>query len=128
VALVGTGIRGSTTWGTNLLRDAGAFVEIVGLCDVNPDRVKVAQRWMGGAIPTFTDFDEMIRATKPERVIVTTVDATHAEFVCRAMEAGVDPISEKPLCTHAGRPRIVDAEAHGPELDVTFNARHEASP
>ena len=39
VALVGTGIRGSTTWGTNLLRDAGALVEIVGLCDVNPDRV-----------------------------------------------------------------------------------------
>ena len=49
VALVGTGIRGSTTWGTNLLRDAGELVEIVGLCDVNPDRVKVAQRWMGGA-------------------------------------------------------------------------------
>ena len=129
VALVGTGIRGSTTWGTNLLRDAGEFVEIVGLCDVNPDRVKVAQRWMGGGIPAFTDFDEMIRAAKPERVIVTTVDATHAEYVCRAMELGLDPISEKPLCTHAEQAqRIVDVQKRtGRRLDVTFNARHEAS-
>ena len=129
VALVGTGIRGSTTWGTNLLRDAGELVEIVGLCDVNPDRVKVAQRWMGGAIPTFTDFDEMIRATKPARVIVTTVDATHADYVCRAMELGLDPISEKPLCTHAEQAqRIVDVQKRtGRTLDVTFNARHEAS-
>jgi predicted dehydrogenase len=129
VALVGTGIRGSSTWGRNLIRDAGHLVEVVGLCDINPDRVKVAQRWMGGAIPTFTDFDEMIRVTKPERVIVTTVDATHAEYVCRAMELGLDPICEKPLCTDAGQAQqIVDAQKRtGRRLDVTFNARHEAS-
>lgn len=128
VALVGTGIRGTTTWGMNLLRDAGERVEIVGLCDVNPDRVKVAQRWIGGAIPTFTDFDAMIRATKPERVIVTTVDATHCEYVCRAMEAGIDPICEKPLCTHDFQAQqIVDTQKRtGRKVDVTFNARHEA--
>ncbi len=129
VALVGTGIRGSTTWGMNLLRDVGELVEMVGLCDVNPDRVKVAQRWMGGKIPTFTDFDEMIRTTKPERVIVTTVDATHYQYVCRAMELGVDPISEKPLCTHDYQAQqIVDTQKRtGRKLDVTFNARHGAS-
>ncbi|MBW7996495.1 MAG: Gfo/Idh/MocA family oxidoreductase [Candidatus Glassbacteria bacterium] len=129
VALVGTGIRGSTTWGKNLLRDEGDKVEIVGLCDINPDRVQVANRWMGGKIPTFTDFDEMINTTRPERVIVTTVDSTHYQYVCRAMELGVDPISEKPLCTHDYQAQqIVDTQKRtGRKLDVTFNARHGAS-
>ncbi len=129
VCVVGTGIRGSSTWGMNLQRDVGELVEIVGLCDINPDRVKVAQRWMGGKIPTFTDFDQMINTTKPERVIVTTVDSTHYQFVCRAMELGVDPISEKPLCTHDYQAQqIVDTQKRtGRKLDVTFNARHGAS-
>jgi predicted dehydrogenase len=129
VAVVGTGIRGSTTWGTNLIRDVGELVEMVGLCDVNPDRVKVAQRWMGGRIPTFTDFEEMIRSTRPERVIITTVDSTHAQYVCRAMELGLGPISEKPLCTEDHQAQqIVDTQKRtGRKLDVTFNARHEAS-
>jgi predicted dehydrogenase len=129
VALVGTGIRGSTTWGVNLMRDAGDLVEIVGLCDVNPDRVGVARRWMGGGIPTFTDFDEMVRRTSPERVIITTIDATHAQYVCRAMELGLDPVSEKPLCTQADQARrIVETQKRtGRKLDVTFNARHEAA-
>ncbi len=129
VAIVGTGIRGSTTWGMNLVRDAGEFVDIVGLCDVNPDRVEVARRWLGGAVPAFTGFDEMVRAVRPDRVIVTTVDATHADYVCRTMDFGLDPISEKPLCTQAEQAqRIVDTEKRtGRRLDVTFNARHEAS-
>lgn len=129
VAIVGTGIRGSGTWGVGLQRQLGDLVEIVGLCDINPDRVKVAQRWMQGNIPTFTDFDEMIASVKPERVIVTTVDATHYKYVCRAMELGVDPISEKPLCTHDYQAQqIVDTQKRtGRKLDVTFNARHGAS-
>ena len=41
----------------------------------------------------------------------------------------LDPISEKPLCTHAEQAqRIVDVQKRtGRRLDVTFNARHEAS-
>ena len=120
VALIGAGGMANASHypSVTTFRD----VEIVGLCDVNPDRVKVAQRWMGGAIPTFTDFDGMIRVTKPEGVIVTTVDATHADYVCRAMELGLDPISEKPLCTHADQAqRIVDVQKRtGRTLDVSM--------
>src|SRR3989304_4616964 len=83
LALVGTGIRGSTTWGTELLKEVGDYVEIVGLCDINPLRVEVANRWMGGKIPTFTDFDKMLEQTRPDRVMVTVMDCYHAQYVCR---------------------------------------------
>jgi len=126
VAIVGTGIRGSTTWGMNLLRDVGDYVEMVGLCDINPKRVEVANRWMGGGIPTFTDFDKMVRQVRPDKVIVTTMDSKHAHYVCRAMELGCDAISEKPLCTEAAQAQaIIDTNKRtGRKLDVTFNARH----
>jgi predicted dehydrogenase len=126
VAIVGTGIRGSTTWGMNLIRDVGSYVEIVGLCDINSKRVEVVSKWMGGGIPTFTDFDKMVRETRPDKVIVTTMDSKHAQYVCRAMELGCDALSEKPLCTDAEQAQaIIDtAKRTGRKLDVTFNARH----
>ncbi len=45
------------------------------------------------------DFDEMLRKEKPDVVIVTTIDRTHDEYIIRAMEAGCDVITEKPMTT-----------------------------
>ena len=44
----------------------------------------------------------MIAETKPDVVIVTTVDSTHADYICRAMELGCDVITEKPMTTDGG--------------------------
>ncbi|MFH1068106.1 MAG: Gfo/Idh/MocA family oxidoreductase [Candidatus Glassbacteria bacterium] len=125
MALVGTGDRGSHTWGVELLSELGDAVEIVGLCDVNKKRVEVANRWMGGKIPTFTDFDQMVNTVKPDRVMVTTVDAFHAQYICRTLELGYDAMSEKPLCTTAEQAQqIIDTQKRtGRRVDVTFNAR-----
>lgn len=127
MAIVGTGIRGSTTWGTSLIKDYGDYVEMVGLCDINAKRVEVACSWMGGDIPTFTDFDEMVSSTKPDCIIVTTVDSVHARYVNRAMELGCNVLCEKPLCTDAEQAQsIIDAcKRTGRKLDVTFNLRYD---
>ena len=51
----------------------------------------------------------MIAETKPDAVIVTSVDATHADYICRAMELGCDVITEKPMTTDAEKcQRILD--------------------
>jgi predicted dehydrogenase len=70
----------------------------------------------------------MIRETRPEAVTVTTVDATHARYIVRAMELGCDVISEKPLCTDEQQCQaILDAQRKsGKKVTVTFNARHGA--
>src|SRR4030095_11799052 len=54
VALVGTGIRGTTMWAQQLLEGNRDRVEMVALCDINPKRVEASKRLIGIAAPTFT--------------------------------------------------------------------------
>lgn len=126
MAIIGTGSRGSFTWGQGVVRNYSDVVDLVGLCDHNGKRVVAAQKLIGTSAPTFTDFDRMIRETKPETVLVTTVDGTHAKYIIRAMELGCDVMSEKPLCTDEQQCQaIVNAQKKfGKNISVTFNARH----
>src|SRR5262245_30807217 len=71
IALVGTGIRGTTMWGSGVARPYAELVEFVGLCDINRKRVEVGKQMIGVDCQTFTEFDRMIKETKPETVIVT---------------------------------------------------------
>jgi len=73
------------------------------------------------------DFDRMVKETRPDTVMVTTVDATHARYIIRALELGCDAMSEKPLCTDEQQCQaILDAEKKsGRKVTVTFNARHD---
>jgi predicted dehydrogenase len=84
MVLVGTGSRGTGFWGKNIINKYSDLVEFVGLCDINPGRVEYAKSAMGVSCPTFTDFDKMMQEIKPDTVIVTTVDATHHEFIVKA--------------------------------------------
>jgi predicted dehydrogenase len=126
MAIVGTGSRGSFTWGREVVQHFSDVVEIIGLCDHNGKRVEAAKQLIGTGAPTFTDFDKMVKETRPDAVTVTTVDATHAHYIIRAMELGCDVISEKPLCTDEEQCRaILDAQRRtGKKITVTFNARH----
>jgi predicted dehydrogenase len=128
VALVGTGIRGTTMWGRDVVRDNSDRVELVGLCDVNAKRVEASKRIIGTGAPTFVDFDRMLREVKPDTVIVTTVDATHHELIIRALKFGCDVITEKPMTTDETKCRaILDAEKEtGRRITVAFNYRFSA--
>jgi predicted dehydrogenase len=127
LAIVGTGSRGTTSWGKPLMDSYSNIVEIVGLCDINSKRVMAAQALMGSKAPTYTDFDRMVQETRPEVVLVTTVDATHYRYIIRALELGREVITEKPLCTDEEQCRmILEAQKRsGKKVTVTFNARHD---
>ena len=126
VALVGTGIRGNTMWGRSVAQAYPDEVEFVGLCDINPGRLEYGKSYIGVDCPTYTDFDQMIREGEPDKVIVTTVDATHHEFIIKGMEMGCDIITEKPMTTDETKCQdILDAqEATGRDIIVTFNYRY----
>ncbi len=127
VALVGTGVRGSLTWGKNLVQPYADYVEMVGLCDINRKRVEVAKEIIGVLAKTYhsSEFDLMVKEQKPDIVIVTTKDSNHVDYIVRAMELGCDVISEKPIATEAEQcQRILDAEKKtGKKVNVGFNAR-----
>jgi predicted dehydrogenase len=126
VAVVGTGNRGSHTWGSRVIEDYSDFVEIVGLCDINGKRARIAKEIMRTEAPTFVDFDEMVKKTKPDTVVITTVDSTHYRYILRALELGCDAVSEKPMCTDEEQVQaVMDAEKRSDrKLTVAFNARH----
>ena len=77
LAIIGTGVRGVNTYGKELATDYSDYVEFVGLCDINPRRVKFAKQYIGTNCSTFTDFETMVKQTKPDKIVVTTVDAYH---------------------------------------------------
>ena len=113
-------------WGKDVADRYANEVEFVGLCDKNPLRVEAGRKLIGVECPTFTNFDEMIDKTKPEVVIVTTMDSTHHVFIKRALEKGVNVITEKPMVTEAvDCQSVLDAEKrHGRNITVGFNYRY----
>jgi predicted dehydrogenase len=130
-AIVGVGSR-HAMYHDAIEKDYRPHAELVGLCDSNPGRLEAARRRSvrnGASQPpayAAADFDRMLRETKPDYVIVTTVDSTHDDYIVRTMEAGIDVITEKPMTTTAEKTqRILDAKRRtGRNLRVTFNYRY----
>lgn len=126
VALIGTGSRGCGMWGRDLVERYPDQLEFVGLCDNNPGRLAFGKEYIGASCPTFSDFEEMMRETKPDLLIVCTIDATHHEFIIRAMELGSNVLTEKPMTIDEQKIQaILDAEKRtGKTCRVTFNYRY----
>ncbi len=125
-AIVGTGVRGIGMWGRPIAQQYADVAEFVGLCDINPLRVEVAKKQMGVSCPTFTDFDQMIDKAKPDLLMVTTVDGYHSQYIVRALERGLDVMTEKPMTIDETQCQaVLDAEKKsGKKIIVTFNYRY----
>lgn len=124
--IVGMGGRGTNMFAVPLERDYKDVAELVAICDTNTTRLKVAQEAIGRDVQTFTDFDQMLKEVECETVIVTTSDAIHHEFIIKALEAGKDAITEKPMTIDDDKCRLIlDAEKRtGRDVRVTFNYRY----
>ena len=125
VALVGTGIRGTSFWGKRLNENYSDIIEFVGLSDINPGRLEYGRKYIGVNCPTFTNFDKMLKETKPDLVIVTTKDSTHHQFIIKGLDFGCDVLTEKPLTIDEYKAQaIIDAERRNKKnLIVGFNYR-----
>ncbi len=125
VALVGTGIRGTSFWGKRLNENYSDILEFVGLSDINPGRLEYGKKYIGVNCPTFLDFEKMIKQTKPDLVIVTTKDSTHHQFIIKGLDMGCDVLTEKPLTIDEKKAQaIIDAERRNhKKLIVGFNYR-----
>jgi predicted dehydrogenase len=131
-AIVGTGSRA----GLYIDAISGPYretAELVGLCDLSQTRMAWHNRRLeaegnGPPRPAYQAdaFERMIADTEPDTVIVTTVDATHHQYIVKAMELGRDVITEKPMTTDALKlQEIFDAIARtGRSLRVAFNYRY----
>lgn len=130
-AIVGVGIR-SQMYQVAVNETYREHAEMAAYCDVNEGRLRLAQEKAkaatGRTMPVYDahQFDRMVSETRPDVVIVTTVDSTHHQYIVRAMELGCDVITEKPLTVDQYKcQQIIDAQKKtGRRCRVTFNYRY----
>jgi predicted dehydrogenase len=130
-AIVGVGSR-SRMYRNAILGDYAPYSQMVGFCDVNLGRLQLAQsdakNKSGVKVPIYDakDFDRMVSETKPDIVIVTTVDGFHHQYIIRSMELGCDVMTEKPMTIDAAKCQaIIDTQKKtGKYCRVTFNYRY----
>lgn len=99
-------------------------LRVAGVYDINPMRAELLSKECGG-IPVYRDFDGMLAQAKPDVVLVATADHSHHTYIVKALRAGCDVISEKPMTIDEDKCReILQAEKKsGKRVTVTFNLR-----
>ncbi|MFA5688206.1 MAG: Gfo/Idh/MocA family oxidoreductase [Kiritimatiellales bacterium] len=130
--IVGTGGR-SEMFSIPLLTTYKDTSKLCGLCDTNEVRMGFynnlfKEKFNAPPVPVYhaSEFDRMLADQKPDCVIVTCIDRMHHEYIIRALDAGCDAVTEKPMTTDIQKCKaILDAvERSGKALRVTFNYRY----
>lgn len=106
--------------------------QLVALCDMSHTRMNYHRdRLMNEHgyqdIPTYaaSDFEVMVRETRPDVVFVCTMDATHHEYIVKALRLGCDVVTEKPMTTDEEKCGAILEAVHetGRRVRVSFNYR-----
>ena len=130
-AYVGTGGRVRTFLEPVATR-FGDDAEIVALCDSSLVRARYhAQRLQSAfgyqTVPVFAaeDFQAMLRQTRPDVIVVCTIDREHDRYIIEALRGGCDVITEKPMTITAGKCAAIFAAVRetGRSVRVAFNYR-----
>lgn len=131
IAFVGTGGR-ALSFVEPILTTYRDATTLVGLCDLSATRLAyynelITQRWRAPAVPTYAaeHFDAMLREQRPDIVFVCSKDSTHHDFIVRALHAGCEVITEKPMTIDAAKTRAIldTVAATGRRVRVAFNYR-----
>lgn len=125
--LVGCGSRGTHAYAKPLVKNYKESAQLCGVYDINKKRAALVSEYAGERIPFYEDFDEMLAEVKPDTVIVTTKDCDHDKYILKALYAGCDVISEKPLTTTYEKALAIkkSQEETGKNVTVTFNLRFQ---
>lgn len=103
---------------------ANPHVELNALCDPNDARAKEVAAKFGNPT-TYTDLNAMLKAERPDVVVVGTPNALHAAQSIAALDAGCHVLVEKPMATTIddARAMIAAAERNKRYLMVGQNQR-----
>ncbi|MFW5869510.1 MAG: Gfo/Idh/MocA family protein [Planctomycetota bacterium] len=102
-------------------------VEIVALCDTNPDAMEsLSQRRLAEVTPApqrFTDIEAMYAQAKPDAVVIVTPHTLHHAHATQALDQGCHVLLEKPMATSTKQAReLVEAvDAGGKVFIICYN-------
>jgi predicted dehydrogenase len=104
VAVIGTGWWATTTHIPALLADP--HVELTALCDRNAERAAAAASAFGLS-RLYTDHITLLKAERPDAVIIATSHAAHFRIARDCLQAGSHTLVEKPLTLKACEARML---------------------
>lgn len=93
LAVVGLGKMGLSH---HAMINAHPRVEVVAICDATGYVLDVLNKYTG--VPTFTDFDAMLRDVALDAIIIATPSSMHAKMVKAALGKNIHVFCEKPFC------------------------------
>ena len=122
IAQIGTGNRGIAT--LRALAEYPDRVEIVAVCDTDPEKVKQVADQYG--VPGFSSVEELLNRASFEVASVTTATPVRQVVAEPLLEAGIDILIDKPFAeTLAEARQIVEvAEREGQRVAVGQNYRY----
>ena len=94
IAIAGFGQRGKTF--VELAQEEKG-IELVGICDSNPERLASFAKKHNCTAPLYTSLEKMLDEAKPEGVVIAVPDFAHAEVAVAAMKRGCAVLLEKPM-------------------------------
>jgi len=124
-AVVGIGNR-AHSWIGGIVEQHPEASELVALCDIELDRCRDVNEAYATTAAVFDDYEKMLADINPDMVIVVSPEHCHREHIIKALDAGCDVATEKPLCTTIDDAKaIIDAEnRNNRKIFMAFNYRH----
>ncbi|HRV03613.1 MAG: putative oxidoreductase YteT precursor [candidate division TA06 bacterium ADurb.Bin131] len=109
--------------------DFSKYGKVVAALDVDVERIKTFNERQHTSIQAYghDEFERMVKETKPDAVIITSPDRTHAEYIIMALKHNLDVIVEKPM-TISGKQavEVIEAEKKSKgKIRVAFNMRYQ---
>ncbi|MBC7320752.1 ThuA domain-containing protein [bacterium] len=103
-------------------------LNLIAICDTNPERIELARREYPNLKGYFTKLDDMLAIQDLELVFVVTPHNTHRDAVIRCLTAGKNVVVEKPMCitVEEANSMISKAREKGLMLSVFHNRRWDS--
>jgi predicted dehydrogenase len=101
-------------------------VQVVGLCDPDPDAVERLRQKLKMRVPSYAGLEELLQEVRPDVVDICTPGFLHAEQASAALEAGCHVLVEKPPVSNVSQALDLSALAagRGRKLGALFNYRY----
>lgn len=97
--------------------------ELVGVCDINPERLEAAKRDFS-QVKTFSSLEQMLEELEFGLAVIVTPHDTHAPLALKCIEAGKHVVVEKPMCITADEAtRMIEAAKRKGVLLTVFQNR-----
>jgi UDP-N-acetyl-2-amino-2-deoxyglucuronate dehydrogenase len=72
-------------------------LELVGVCDINPERLAAATERTG--VTGYTSLNDLLDKSDSDLIVLATPTGLHPEQTCRIAQAGCHVMTEKPMAT-----------------------------